>query len=69
MRLSKALAMLGVASRRGAEEIIFAGRVTVNGALVEQPQHAVSPSRDVIAVDGRTVDAALAGDPRTATSR
>jgi pseudouridine synthase len=62
MRLSKALAMLGVASRRGAEEIIFAGRVTVNGALVEQPQHAVSPSRDVIAVDGRAVDGGLAAD-------
>ena len=62
MRLSKALAMLGVASRRGAEEIIFAGRVTVNGAVVERPQHSVSPSRDVIAVDGRAVDGGLAAE-------
>lgn len=62
VRLSKALAMLGVASRRGAEEIIFAGRVTVNGALVERPQHLVSPSRDVVAVDGRAVDGGLAAD-------
>ena len=62
MRLSKALAMLGVASRRGAEEIIFAGRVTVNGAVVETPQHSVSPSRDVIAVDGRAVDGGLAAE-------
>jgi len=62
MRLSKALAMLGVASRRGAEEIIFAGRVTVNGAVVETPQHTVSPNRDAIAVDGRAVDGGLAAE-------
>jgi pseudouridine synthase len=62
MRLSKALALLGVASRRGAEEIIFAGRVTVNGAVVETPQHTVSPNRDAIAVDGRAVDGGLALD-------
>jgi 16S rRNA U516 pseudouridylate synthase RsuA-like enzyme len=63
MRLSKALALLGVASRRGAEEIIFAGRVTVNGAVVETPQHTVSPNRDAIAVDGRAVDGGLASGP------
>ena len=62
VRLSKALARLGVASRRQSEDIIFAGRVTVNGAVVETPQYSVSPVRDVIAVDGKVVDGGLGTD-------
>ena len=58
-RLSKALAALGVASRRASEELIFAGRVQVNGVTVTVPQHAVSTSRDVIAVDGKVVEGGL----------
>ena len=54
-RLSKALAQLGVASRRASEDLIFAGRVQVNGVTVTVPQHAVSTSRDVISVDGKVV--------------
>ena len=33
MRLQRALARAGVASRRAAEELIVAGRVRVNGAV------------------------------------
>ena len=62
VRLSKALARLGVASRRGAEDIIFAGRVTVNGVTVETPQYLVSNKLDVIAVDGKVVDGGLGTD-------
>ncbi len=52
MRLAKYLAHAGVASRRAAETLIAAGRVTVDGALV------VDPARDVgedanVALDGR----------------
>src|SRR5688572_2655138 len=52
MRLGKYLAHAGVASRRGAEEIIRAGRVTVGGETVTDPARDVDDSSRV-AVDGR----------------
>ncbi|MBS0620655.1 MAG: rRNA pseudouridine synthase [Verrucomicrobia bacterium] len=50
-RLSKALAAAGIASRRAAEELIFAGRVQVNGEVVKLPQTLVSWEHDEIRVD------------------
>ncbi|KAJ4977584.1 hypothetical protein NE237_008364 [Protea cynaroides] len=52
-RLSKVLAAAGVASRRSSEELIFEGRVTVNGSVCKTPQTRVDPARDVIYVNGR----------------
>jgi 23S rRNA pseudouridine2605 synthase len=52
MRLAKFLAHAGVASRRGAEEVIAAGRVTVGGHPVTDPALDVGES-DRVAVDGR----------------
>jgi 23S rRNA pseudouridine2605 synthase len=52
-RLSKALAAAGVASRRACEEIIFAGRVQVNGETIKLPQHHIDWSKDKITVDGQ----------------
>lgn len=54
-RLSKALAAAGIASRRAAEEIIFEGRVQVNGETVLLPQHHVDLTTDTIRVDGELV--------------
>uniref|UniRef100_A0A0C9RWM8 TSA: Wollemia nobilis Ref_Wollemi_Transcript_8261_1645 transcribed RNA sequence n=1 Tax=Wollemia nobilis TaxID=56998 RepID=A0A0C9RWM8_9CONI len=54
-RLGKVLAMAGVASRRGSEEIIFEGRVTVNGAICKTPQTRVDPLKDTIYIDGKTL--------------
>jgi 23S rRNA pseudouridine2605 synthase len=51
MRLAKFLATAGVASRRGAEEIVRAGRVTVGGGVVEDPAFDVGPV-DTVALDG-----------------
>ncbi|CAN6487274.1 unnamed protein product [Victoria cruziana] len=55
-RLSKVLAAAGVASRRASEELIFDGRVTVNGSVCSSPQlylqTRVDPFRDVIYVNG-----------------
>ncbi|HUE26717.1 MAG TPA: pseudouridine synthase [Solirubrobacteraceae bacterium] len=51
MRLAKYLASAGVASRRGSEEIIRAGRVTVGGTVVTDPARDVGPA-DAVAVDG-----------------
>lgn len=51
-RLSKFLAASGVASRRACEELIFAGRVKVNGITVLVPQTLVS-NKDTIFVDDK----------------
>ena len=50
-RIAKVLARAGVASRRGAEAMIAAGRVTVNGARIDSPALNVGPG-DRITVDG-----------------
>ena len=54
MRIQRALARAGVASRRGAEALVVAGRVTVNGTPARTGQ-SVDPERDRIAVDGRPI--------------
>jgi 23S rRNA pseudouridine2605 synthase len=58
-RLQKVLAAAGVASRRGAESLIAAGRVTVDGRVATLGTQA-DPERSVIAVDGRVIGAAAA---------
>jgi 23S rRNA pseudouridine2605 synthase len=54
VRLAKYLAHGGVASRRAAEELIGAGRVTVGGEVVTDPARDVDDSSGV-EVDGRPV--------------
>lgn len=57
-RLQKVLAQAGVASRRAAERLIEAGRVTVNGEVVRTLGTRVDPERERLAVDGRVVTVA-----------
>ena len=59
MRLAKHLAHAGVASRRAAETMIAAGRVTVDGETVTDPARGVTGT-EAITVDG----AAVGGPPR-----
>jgi 23S rRNA pseudouridine2605 synthase len=59
MRLAKHLAHAGVASRRAAEAMIAAGRVTVDDATVTDPAHDVTGA-ETITVDGT----AVGGTPR-----
>lgn len=54
-RIAKRLARAGVASRREAERMIEAGRVTVNGRRIDSPALNVTAA-DRIAVDGKLVD-------------
>lgn len=54
MRLHRALARAGLASRRRAEVLIGEGRVRVNGAIAHIGQ-GVDPAKDVVEVDGRRV--------------
>ena len=57
MRLAKYLAHAGVASRRAAEEVVRAGRVTVGGEVV------LDPARDVDEGSGVALDGAEVGGP------
>lgn len=63
MRLQKFLARAGAASRRGSENLMTAGRVTVNGQVVTELGSKVDPLVDEVAVDG--VPVRLGGGPVT----
>lgn len=54
-RLQKILAGAGIASRRASEELIAAGRVTVNGHTVTELGTKVDPNTVQIAVDGKPI--------------
>jgi 23S rRNA pseudouridine2605 synthase len=53
-RLQKILSEIGIAARRKAEELIFEGRVTVNGKVATIGMKA-DPSRDYIKVNGKLI--------------
>jgi len=55
LRLNKALAEAGIASRRAADALIFSGRVRVNGVVVRTPGVRIDPQADVVEVDGKRV--------------
>lgn len=55
VRLQKLLAGAGVGSRRACEELIAAGRVTVDGVVVRELGVRVDPRRAVVHVDGQRV--------------
>ncbi|WP_246198114.1 pseudouridine synthase [Solidesulfovibrio aerotolerans] len=52
MRINKALAAAGVCSRRRADELVAAGRVTVNGTVVVEQGYKIDPTSALLAVDG-----------------
>ena len=51
VRLQKVLASAGLGSRRKCEEFITAGRVTVNGEVIDELGSRVDPDVDIIHVD------------------
>lgn len=55
MRLQKFLARSGVASRRGSEDLMTAGRVKVNGVVMTELGTKVDPAVDKVSVDGKSV--------------
>ena len=55
VRLQKVLASAGVASRRMSEKLIAAGRVEVNGEVVQKMGTRIDPSVDVVRVDGQRI--------------
>jgi 23S rRNA pseudouridine2605 synthase/23S rRNA pseudouridine2604 synthase len=55
IRLQKFLSAAGVCSRRRGEDLIRAGRVTVNGQVVAELGAKVDPDKDRVSVDGQPV--------------
>ncbi len=56
LRINKYLSECGAASRRGADELILAGRVQLNGVVVAEPGVRVDPEKDRVLVDGQLVN-------------
>lgn len=55
MRLNKIIADAGITSRRGADELISDGRVTVNGRVVRELGAKFDPEKTEVMVDGETI--------------
>ena len=55
IRIAKFIADSGITSRRGAEQMIANGRVSVNGKTIETPVHFVDDT-DEILVDGKRIE-------------
>ena len=55
-RIAKFIADSGITSRRGAEQMISDGRVSVNGEIIKTPVHFVEDS-DEIKIDGKRIEA------------
>ena len=55
MRLQKIISLSGIASRREAERMITAGRVSVNGVVVSTLGTKADIQNDLVEVDGRPV--------------
>ena len=55
MRLNKYIALCGAASRRHADDMIAASRVTVNGNVVHAMGTQVDPEKDTVCLDGNVL--------------
>jgi len=60
MRLNKIIADAGITSRRGADELIESGRVTVDGVAIREMGSKFDPDKVQVAVDGETIRRFLA---------
>lgn len=58
-RLNKLIAQAGIASRRGAEELIQNGEVTVNGEIITELGTKADPENDHIKVRGKLINKKL----------
>ncbi len=52
IRIAKFIAQTGVASRRAAEDLIVAGRIAVNGIVIDNPVYFIDDG-DIVTLDGR----------------
>ena len=54
-RLQKFLANQGICSRRKAEELIIAGKIKVNGVIVQELGTKINPQKDIVEYEGKIV--------------
>lgn len=59
MRLNKIIAEAGITSRRGADELIIDGRVSVDGFIVRELGAKFDPEKIKVMVDGETISRSL----------
>lgn len=59
LRLNKIIADAGITSRRGADELIAEGRVTVDGRPIRELGAKIDPDNHEVAVDGETIKRSL----------
>lgn len=55
MRIAKFLAAAGIGPRRRCEELVAAGEIKVNGAVISEPGSKVVPGRDEVVFNGTVV--------------
>ena len=58
-RLNKVIADAGITSRRGADELIQDGRVSVDGEIVRELGKKIDPENSIVMVDGETITQSL----------
>lgn len=56
-RLNKIIADAGITSRRGADELIHDGRVSVDGQIIRELGTKIDPDKSHVMVDGETIKA------------
>lgn len=61
IRLQKYLAQSGVASRRKAEQLIVAGKISVNGKVVRELGTTIDPSKDTVKVGKESIKPVVKG--------
>ena len=54
-RLQKFLANQGICSRRNAEELMIAGKIKVNGVIVQELGTKINPQKDIVEYEGKIV--------------
>jgi len=58
-RLNKIIADAGIASRRGADDLIASGRVSVDGLVIRELGAKFDPTKSEVMVDGETITQSL----------
>ncbi|WP_027722934.1 pseudouridine synthase [Maridesulfovibrio zosterae] len=56
IRLNKFIAAAGLASRRGADELVQQGKVKINGEVADSPGIQVDPETDQVEVSGKLIE-------------
>ena len=64
-RLQKLISAAGIASRRHAEELILAGKVSINGKIITELGTKADPENDHIKVNGKLINPQLKAREKT----